>query len=263
MLTSLGERLRGLFGTGDPGPAGELVPPKRLWSMGAEEYQKVGEEFRRLFIEEGGLKPGHRVLDVGCGVGRMTVPLTTYLTGDGGYEGFDIEKQGVEWCQKAITPRFPHFQFHHADILNRHYNPDGAYRAATFRFPYPDESFDFVYLTSVFTHMFPADLENYLREIARVLKRGQCCFITFFLLNPESEELVRQGRSSQDFRHPMDGCVTTSPEDPEAALAYPEPYVRDLFTRLGLAIEEPVRFGSWCGRPRFVSYQDIVIARKG
>ena len=250
------------FGTGGDPTAGALVPPKRLWSMGAAEYQSVGQDFMKLFIEQGHLQPSHRVLDVGCGVGRMTVPLTGYLSGAGSYEGFDIEKKGVRWCQEAITSRFPHFRFHHSDVLNRHYNPRGRHQASSYRFPYDDERFDFIYLTSVFTHMFPADLENYLKEIARVLKRGGTCFITFFILNAESAALVREHRSTQDFSHPLDGCVTTTPDDPEAALAYPEAQVRAWFARFGLAIEEPVRFGSWCGRTEFLSYQDIVIAQK-
>jgi SAM-dependent methyltransferase len=250
------------FGAGADPSLEPMVPPKRLWSMGVEEYQSVGQEFRRLFIEHGHLQPSHRVLDVGCGVGRMTVPLTEYLSGAGGYEGFDIEKKGVQWCQEAITSRFPNFRFHHSDVLNRHYNPHGRHQASSYRFPYEDELFDFIYLTSVFTHLFPADLENYLKEIARVLKRGGHCFITFFILNEESEALVRQHRSTQDFSHPLDGCVTTTPNDPEAAIAYSEAQVRALFARFGLAIEEPIRFGSWCGRTEFLSYQDIVIAQK-
>jgi SAM-dependent methyltransferase len=256
--------LNRLFGSRTSlGDAGVLVPPKRIWGMGAEEYQSVGREFLELFIRLGGLQPHHRVLDVGSGVGRMTVPLTDYLVPpDGAYEGFDIDRPGVEWCSKAITSRFPNFKFHHSDVLNKHYNPRGTHQASSYRFAYQDGSFDFVYLTSVFTHMFPADLENYLGEIARVLKPGGRCLITWFLLNPESEALVKAGRSTQDFSHPLDGCTTTTPADPEAALAYPETYVRDLYARLGLTIEEPLHYGAWCGREPHVSYQDIVVASK-
>ena len=47
------------------------------------------------------------VLDVGCGIGRMAIPLARYLNTDGKYEGFDIIPENIAWCQRAITPRYP------------------------------------------------------------------------------------------------------------------------------------------------------------
>ena len=38
--------------------------------------------------------------------------------------------------------------------------------------------------------MLSADMENYLKQIARVLKPGGRCLITYFLLNPESAKLM-------------------------------------------------------------------------
>ena len=136
------------------------------------------------------------------------------------------------------------------------------YEACSYKFPYENDSFDFIFLTSVFTHMFPADMENYAREIARVLKKGGRCFITMFLLNRESESFVKEGLSTQNFAHQLEGCVTADPENPEASLAFQETYVRGLFARLGLSIREPIHYGAWCGRKVFLSYQDIVIATK-
>jgi SAM-dependent methyltransferase len=110
--------------------------------------------------------------------------------------------------------------------------------------------------------MVPADLENYLREIARVLKPGGTCLITFLLRNEESTRLIRAGKSDLDFVHEMDGYFTTKPEDPEAAIAYDEQTALRFFAHCGLAVEPPVRYGSWCGRDRFLSYQDIIVAAK-
>lgn len=240
----------------------EMIPPRTLYFVGDGDYKAVGLEFRSLFTRYGGLKPEDRVLDVGCGIGRMAVPLTDYLSGTGKYEGFDIVKKGVEWCQRNVTPRFPHFRFQHSNVKNRFYNPNGIYEASNYRFPYDDDSFDFVFLTSVFTHMFPRDLENYAKEISRVLTRGGRCFITMFLLNDESKDLIGKRQSTQNFVFPVEGCVTTDPTNPEGSLAFEEGYVRRLFQRLGLSIREPIHYGSWCGRKSFLSYQDIVIATR-
>ncbi len=56
--------------------------------------------------------------------------------------------------------------------------------------------------------------------------------------------------------------MTTDPNIPETAIAYEEAQVRDILSRNGLEIDQPIHFGSWCGRKHFVSYQDIVVARK-
>jgi SAM-dependent methyltransferase len=240
----------------------DMIPPRSKNFVGGSDYQATGIEFRDLFVRYGGLKPKHRVLDVGCGIGRMAAPLTGYLAVNGDYQGFDIVKMGIAWCQKNITSRYPNFHFLHSDIRNRYYNPDGVYEASSYRFPYEDGSFDFIFLTSVFTHMFPADMENYAKEISRVLTKGGTCFITMFLLNEESESLIEKKLSTQNFVYRLDGCVTADAKNPEASLAFEETYVRSLFGGLGLSIREPIHYGAWCGRTEFLSYQDIVIATK-
>jgi hypothetical protein len=92
--------------------------------------------------------------------------------------------------------------------------------------------------------MFPAALSNYLGEIARVLKPGGRCLITFFLMNEESAALVREGKANPDFRFPLEGCWTANQQAPEGAIAFDEQWVRQLFAAKGLTIEEPIHFGS-------------------
>ena len=102
-----------------------------------------------------GLRPEHDVLDVGCGVGRTARFLCDYLSADARYEGFDIVEMLIDWCQAEITPRFPNFRFRYIPLFNSEYLPDAALpSAAELRFPYPDESFDFVFAHSVFTHLW-------------------------------------------------------------------------------------------------------------
>ena len=241
----------------------DYVPPSWLSLTGEGDFRVVGNEFLRYFIELGRLMRDDHVLDVGCGLGRMALPLIDYLDpAKGRYIGFDVDKQAIRWCQRRISLRYPNFRFQHADIFNRFYHRSGRVDGAIYHFPYGEESFDFVISTSVFTHMLPPDVENYLTEIARVLRPGGRCLMTFFLLNPESVGLMNSGHSKLNLSHNCGTYRLLNPKIPEAAIAHNEGKVRDWCSTHGLSIVEPVHYGSWCGRPRYLSYQDVIIGEK-
>ena len=104
-------------------------------------------------------------------------------------------------------------------------------------------------------------MEHYLAEIARTLRPNGRCLATYFLLNDESRALMKKGQSSLDFRYPLDGCWTDDETVPEHAVAFEEGYLRGLYRDLGLTMET-VRYGAWCARLEYLSYQDIVVASK-
>jgi SAM-dependent methyltransferase len=250
-LGRLLDRIDDLRGRRDP-----LVPPRSSVFVGEGDFRRVGLDLRRLFVELGGLRPEDDVLDVGSGIGRVAVGLTGFTTGR--YEGFDVVRAGVEWSRQAITPRYPNFNFQLADVHNRLYNPGGRWKASEYRFPYDDAGFDFVILTSVFTHLLPADRDNYLSEIRRVLRPGGRVFATFFLLDEESEPAVEQGRASFRFRVRGDGYRAISERAPERAVAYDRDEVLARFREVGL---DPVVYGgSWAGRESTADFQDVVVA---
>ena len=237
-----------------------LTPPRRLAFVGSGDFRTAGEEFRELFVDLADLRPDEDVLDVGSGVGRVAVGLTGWLQGR--YEGIDVVQRGIKWCQQAITPRYPNFHFQVADLYNRHYNPEGRVPASEYRFPFDDRSFDFVLMTSVFTHLLPADRNNYISEIARVLRPNGRCFGTFFLLDDEAGRRVREGRDAIGFRFQRPGFRTNNERIPEAAVAYEEADVRQEWELNGLQIAA-VRYGSWSGRDDGIGWQDVVVAAQG
>jgi SAM-dependent methyltransferase len=238
------------------GRADRLVPPRRLNFVGDSDFQGTGDEFMRLFVELAGLKPNERVLDVGSGIGRMARPLAGYLQQPGSYEGFDIVPEGVDWCRRRYDG-YPHFRFQVAEVTNGMYRPHGGVPAAEYRFPYPDESFDFAFATSVFTHLLPAEAERYISEMARVTRPGGRILTTFFLLGPHTP-LGAGGRLT--FSHDHGHYATDSDETPEAAVAYEEDWVRERLSALGLRVA--VHPGTWSGRADGLSLQDIVTATR-
>ena len=245
----------------------ELVPPVEMMFDGAtsaEKFKDIGFGFTHYFlIEHAELKPNEKILDVGCGIGQKARVLTKYINQDGTYYGFDIVPMGIEWCKKNYS-RYKNFHFQIADVYNKHYNPGGTIRSSKYRFPYPEGLFDVVFASSVFTHMLPQDMERYLEEIARVMKRKGRCVITYFLLNPESLGGINARTNIIEF--PFDfnkrKCRIAKKDNPETTISYDENFVRGLYMKKGLSITE-ISYGNWSGRKEYKGLlQDAIIAVK-
>jgi ubiquinone/menaquinone biosynthesis C-methylase UbiE len=248
------------------GRRADMVPPRSEMFVGSvEDFERSGELLVQRLIDLAGLTPHTSVLDLGSGIGRLAVALTRHLGPDGRYEGLDIVASGIEWCTSNITPHHPNFRFTLADVFNGEYNPGGRAQPVEYRLPYDDEAFDLVVLTSVFTHMLPADVEHYADEIARVLKPGARCFATFSLLDDASRRLMDTGQSDTKFTHVIGPAAVVDEKVPELAVAYDEGYVRDLFEHRGMRTHA-IHYGSWSGRetsdPGTGLSQDAVVAIK-
>src|SRR5262249_603056 len=146
------------------------------------------------------------------------------------------------------SSRYPNFRFQKIDLYNKLYNPSGILKSSELRFPYEDESFDVVSLTSVFTHMMPSDVRHYLDEIHRVLRPGGRCLSTCFLLNEESKLLVRDGKTSIPLVHPARECFLQNPESPEDAIGFAEVKLLNWIAKRNLVLRSKY-YGSWCDRP--------------
>lgn len=235
-----------------------IEPPNIAGLAGlAATFDEVGPRLTSRIVALCDLHSDQRVLDVGCGIGRVALPLAAYLGPDGAYEGFDIVAEAVAWCRDNLTAAHPNFHFRHVPIHNERYNPTGTVPDADFVFPYDDASFDLVVLTSVFTHMMPAGVEQYMGEIARVLVPGGRLFATMFLLDEEAERLRRGPGSVFSFAHQRGVCSLQVEDPPETAVAYQDGYARGLFATHGFALQ--VFPGSWCGRTEHLDLQDILI----
>lgn len=237
----------------------------------AGHFRRVGRAYVRHLVERAGLLPGHRALDIGCGCGRVAIPLLDYLKG-GSYEGFDVDAGMVAWCSREITGRNPRFRFRHVDVRNGVYHPRGE-RPKSFRFPYGDGEFDVVFAVSVFTHLTRAGAERYLSEAARVLRPGGRALLTFFLLSRDAAGDVVIPRARLHFRHKLRGCYSTDSTRPEAAVAFLGRDVRGMLARAGLSVVEPIRLGRWRaaggetplekidGEPGLM-WQDVIVAER-
>jgi SAM-dependent methyltransferase len=213
-------------------------------------------------LELGGVTPTASVLDIGCATGRIADRFANFLTEGSSFDGLDVRRGAIEKCRKRFGADHPSFRFQVADVFNTHYNPDGTAAGDEYRFPYEDGRFDFVYGLSLFTHMLPAQVSNYLRETARVLKPGGRCFFTYLLLNDHARAAISGGRVGADrLQHDRGDHLVRSEEVPEEQVAIDEEVVRTAYAEVGLSIAE-VRYGHWTGHPGAISRQDIVVADK-
>ena len=73
--------IRRLAGPGRPGINDKVSidMPRGLSFVGCGDFEQIGREYLGHFKELGGLRPDSRVLDIGCGIGRMAIPLMDYL----------------------------------------------------------------------------------------------------------------------------------------------------------------------------------------
>jgi SAM-dependent methyltransferase len=236
-----------------------LTPPRRANFVGNSDFAETGDLFLELFRTYAGLRPNDRVLDVGCGIGRMARPLVPVLAPpDGSYDGFDVVGDAIDWCRRHYRDTPVPFRFTAVDLHNDEYNPAGTERADQFRFPYRDAQFDLVLATSVFTHLLAPDAAHYLSEIARVLAPQGRLFSTWFVLedagaSPHPPPMV-------NFAHRLGDAAVADPNAPAAAVAYPRAWLDAAVTSAGLGADPIVR-GSWAA-PAGPTVQDIVLAHR-
>ena len=224
-------------------------------------FESSGAEFMAYLRLLAQLRPDEKVLDIGCGCGLMALQLKDFIGARGGYVGVDPHGPSINWCRRNIAARHTNFDFARLDVKNRVFNPKGECAAEDFSFPFEDGAFDVVLLKSVFTHMRPAEVGNYLKEVSRLLADGGRCLATFFLLNERQEEFGARGLNRLRFDHGEGDWRYVYQHSPESAVAYREDYVTRLLDESGLAAAT-VMDGSWSGADDGLSFQDILLLRK-
>lgn len=250
-----GRRLYGVAAPSLPTPSAENV------EVTGGDFG-LGFETLGLLVEMAGLRPDEDVLDVGCGTGRAAWALAYYLGPEGSYRGFDVIERLVSWCREGISPRHPRFAFTRLDVRNSFYNPTGTVEARHVSFPYDAETFDVAFAASVFTHMLGDEVRRYLDETQRLLRPGGRFLSSWFLFDDEARRLHAAGKSGLRFAYRAGEGWTTTPEAPEAVIAFDEARVRDWLARRGFAVEACVR-GWWSGRARYGTFQDFLVLRRG
>jgi SAM-dependent methyltransferase len=235
-------------------PARRREPWAFVHNVGDGDYVVVGAQLLGNLKDYAGLKPSDRVLDIGCGNGRVAEQLAPFLRG-GSYVGFDLSKAGIAACRRRFAGR-PHMAFEHLDVWNGEYNATGRMPEADVVFPAVDASIDLAFATSVFTHMRMPGLRRYLAESARVLAPGGRLAFTAFALTQDR-------RASEVFAfQPFDETsMIIDPRSPERAIGHWRPALEAAVAGAGLTLAGSWN-GAWAPPVQYDGGQDLFVAVK-
>jgi SAM-dependent methyltransferase len=142
-----------------------------LWE-GAQDISSFLDLYERHCVP----RPARpRVLDLGCGCGR----LTRYLNLSDRYEAFgcDINEHHVAWCAENLP------------------NVRTQKNAPAPPLPFPNDSMDLVYLLSVFTHLPASATLAWMHELARVVAKGGIAIVTTH--GHQTLEIIRHSADHQ------------------------------------------------------------------
>jgi len=129
----------------------------RYFTSGIQSYMPIAvlAEKYNLNLREGNLK----ILDFGCGVGRLLLHFTRNYPNNN-YYACDIDDTSINFLNKNYSS---------VKSYTNNYKPP---------LDYPDSSFDLVYSLSIFSHLNIEDQSDWLKELARVVKKNGYLFLT-------------------------------------------------------------------------------------
>ncbi|HEY8735669.1 MAG TPA: class I SAM-dependent methyltransferase [Candidatus Dormibacteraeota bacterium] len=121
--------------------------------------------YRQLLLA-GGVKPGDRVLDIGCGPGFFARMLAQAVGAEGSVVGIDAAPEMIEYAGRKARR-----------LANCRFQPGTAESLA-----FPDASFDVV-VSSLMVHHLPDEIRlKAAREMRRVLRPGGTLLLADFTI---------------------------------------------------------------------------------
>jgi len=120
-------------------------------AVGTSTVFKAFGILEREVLIQYGLRNNDYVIDVGCGSGRLAMPLSEFLSGR--YLGIDIVPELIDYAQSTVG------------------RSDWSFKVTEgLTIPERDNKADFICFFSVFTHLLHEESYVYLQEAKRVLK---------------------------------------------------------------------------------------------
>ena len=141
------------------------------------------EKVARAMVEHYGIKPGDKILDVGCGKGFLLYDFTKVVP-DLELHGIDISEYAIANSKEEIKDRL---QVGNATSL-----------------PYLDNYFDLVFSITTIHNLHCYDLDKALREIERVGKRNKYICVESYRNEEEKANLLYWQVTCEAFNTPQE-----------------------------------------------------------
>ncbi|CAM2138764.1 Methyltransferase [Pararobbsia alpina] len=139
------------------------------------------EKVARAMAEQYGIKPGDKILDVGCGKAFLLYDFTKVVPGVEVY-GLDVSEYAIENAKEEVKDRL---QVGNATNL-----------------PFPDDHFDFVFSINTLHNLHCYDLDKALREIERVSKQNKYVCVESYRNETEKANLLYWQVTCEAFNTP-------------------------------------------------------------
>jgi len=127
----------------------------RRFGYGGYSYDGRWKAVAERFVEVYDLKPGARILDVGCGKAHLLYELGRLLPGAELF-GFDVSLYAIRDAPEAVRDRL---------MVHKAQNP----------YPFPDDAFDLAYSLNTLHNLEIFDLKTAVQEIERVGRDKYIC----------------------------------------------------------------------------------------
>ncbi|NSY21868.1 class I SAM-dependent methyltransferase [Agrobacterium vitis] len=194
----------------------------------------AGEEFSRF----------SSVLDFGCGCGRVLAGFEGLFSNHVRLVGCDINPKLVDFAKRS----FPFAEIYQTDLMPP--------------LPFGPATFDFIYSSSVFTHMSSVSMRKWAQELSRVMRGGGVLVVSFHgsMYHQEFSKLIPDlsdvMRSDKHYVHQFPDAAEG--ENSVATLAS-EQFFAEMFEGFEVLLH---RQSAISGPIHFCANQDVLVMRR-
>jgi ubiquinone/menaquinone biosynthesis C-methylase UbiE len=214
-------------------------------SIDNDTLSGISRNFIHYLVKDCKIASNAKILEIGCGIACLSLPLIKYVKSGGKYCGIDPDKQCIDWCKHKITP--------FCDASFKLYNNDEP----EIHFPFDDGEFDVVFTGSLFGSIQQESIDKYLSEITRILKKGGQLIFTIFMahqfqITAKSKKIKTRTRLNK-----TNGVAFLTNSRNEKAYVHQDALINTSLEKAHFEIKDTI-FGNWSDMSNSPIYQDLV-----